>query len=70
VVEKKKKIWHNFNMEETKKCPKCNGEMAIGEEGTHLWKPSDKKTFIGATGYHTYACKNCGYMESYLEKQN
>lgn len=57
-------------MEETKKCPKCGGEMQIGEEGTHIWKPSSKKTFVGAKTYHAYACQTCGYMESYLENIN
>ena len=56
-----------MSMEETKKCPKCDGEMKIGEECSHIWKPSDKKTFIGAKGYHTYACQKFGFMESYLE---
>jgi predicted nucleic-acid-binding Zn-ribbon protein len=55
-------------MDQTKKCPKCKGTMLIGEEGSHLWKESAKKTFIGAKKYNTYACENCGYMESYLEK--
>ena len=54
-------------MQETKVCPKCGGEMAVGEECTYIWKPSSKKTFIGATVYHAYACQKCGYMESYLE---
>jgi len=56
-------------MEETKKCPKCGGVMVVGEECSHVWKPSSKKTFIGATGYHTYVCENCGFMESYIEKK-
>ena len=58
-------------MEETKKCPKCNSDMILGEEGPgmHLWKTSDKRSFVGATVYHTYGCVVCGYMESYLEKQ-
>jgi predicted nucleic-acid-binding Zn-ribbon protein len=54
-------------MEEIKKCPKCGGEMVIGDECTHIWKPSTKKTFIGAQAYHAYACQGCGYMESYLK---
>ena len=56
-------------MEKTKKCPKCGGEMIIGQEGSHLWKSADKKTFIGADNYYTYACTKCGYMESYLDNK-
>ncbi|HLD41586.1 MAG TPA: hypothetical protein VJB06_00990 [archaeon] len=57
-------------IQETKVCPKCKGKMMRGEEGSHLWKNTAKKTFIGATKYHTYACSECRYMESYLEKKN
>lgn len=55
-------------MDELKICIKCKGKMEKGEEGSHLWKSSNKKTFIGAKKYFTYACNICGYMESYLEK--
>ncbi len=54
-------------MDEIKKCPKCKGEMIKGEECTHIWKDSSKRTFIGGKKYHAYACSNCGFMESYLE---
>ncbi len=57
-------------MDETKKCPKCDGEMIMGEECSHIWKNSSKKTFIGGTKYHTYTCSQCGFMESYLEINN
>ena len=50
------------------KCQKCGGEMIMGQECSHIWKPADKKTFIGADRYDTYACSKCGYMESYLKK--
>ena len=54
-------------MEEIKKCPKCGEVMVKGQEGTHLWKRFEKKTFLGAQKYATFACLKCGLLESYLE---
>lgn len=57
-------------MSETKKCPKCSGEMRIGylssashwSEGTSLWARPKSRAFA-------YACRNCGYVEFYLEQK-
>ena len=54
-------------MEQEKTCPKCGGKMVIGQECTHKWKPVGKMTYIGADNYYSYACEDCGYMESYKE---
>jgi predicted nucleic-acid-binding Zn-ribbon protein len=57
---------------EVKTCPKCGGKMAegklwsyggirIGEEGSLIgWTGSDIRSFY---------CKNCGYIELYMEKK-
>ncbi len=59
-------------MEETNKCPKCNGEMEngllVGEGG--YWRP-DKSVLnilrppnvFGATKVTAYKCPKCGKIE-------
>lgn len=54
-------------MEQEKICHRCGGKMVIGQECTHKWKPVGKMTYIGADNYYSYACEDCGYMESYKE---
>jgi len=56
---------------EVKKCPKCGGEMEIGylpgafswSAGKGLWRIRKPKRIFG------YGCKNCGYVEFYLEQE-
>jgi len=57
-------------MSEVKKCPKCGGEMALGEAlvgygvwGFRLKKPGD---YVGDR-IVPYWCKKCGYIEFYKE---
>jgi len=58
-------------MSEVKKCPKCDGDMEKGylpgafswSPGTSLWKLRQPRRIYG------YGCKNCGYVEFYLEKK-
>lgn len=55
---------------EVKKCPKCGGQMEIGylpnawnwSAGKSLWKMQQPRRIFG------HGCKNCGYVEFYLEK--
>ena len=57
-------------MSEIKKCPKCGGEMEVGYlpgawnwyYGRSLWSMQRIKRIFG------YACKKCGYVEFYLER--
>jgi predicted nucleic-acid-binding Zn-ribbon protein len=55
-------------MNQIKKCPKCNGEMAgdrhIGYYTELTLKKGDE--FIGERINALY-CKNCGYIELYKE---
>jgi len=56
---------------EVKKCPKCGREMEIGylpgawswSAGKSLWRIRKPKRIFG------YGCKNCGYVEFYLEQE-
>lgn len=68
-------------MEESKKCPKCDGEMEKGAEfsirgGRVSWgvleggKVAKWLTGGGTVRRReaaTYRCKKCGYLESYAE---
>jgi hypothetical protein len=55
---------------EVKKCPKCGGAMEIGHlpnawnwiEGKSRWSISLGRRIYG------YGCRNCGYVEFYLER--
>lgn len=65
-------------MEETKTCPKCQGQMLVGENADfghfnmnmgQKWKK--KVPFLSwpakAMTVISYACTKCGYLESYLK---
>jgi predicted nucleic-acid-binding Zn-ribbon protein len=53
------------------KCPKCSGEMEIGNlnavwywfRGRSRWEISWGRRF------HAFACTKCGYVEFYLDKK-
>ena len=66
-------------MEETKKCPKCNSEMTkgifapsvgvVGMEWTDKLEYSKWKfEKVNKIKTFQYACKSCGFIESYLVK--
>lgn len=58
-------------MEETKKCPKCGGEMEEGNINTrNVWVKKGKQILFGAPHYISYSCLKCGFIESYTEKQS
>jgi predicted nucleic-acid-binding Zn-ribbon protein len=56
---------------EVRQCPKCWGTMELGylpgawnwSAGKSLWRFKDPRRIFG------HACKNCGYVEFYLEKK-
>jgi predicted nucleic-acid-binding Zn-ribbon protein len=58
-------------MSEVRKCSKCGGQMEIGylpgafswSAGKNLWRIKDSKRIFG------YACRKCGHVEFYLEKE-
>jgi len=58
-------------MTENKTCPKCSGEMEEGylprafswSAGKSLWRIRKPRRIFG------YGCRNCGYVEFYLEKE-
>jgi len=67
-----------MNENEARKCPKCGGEM---KEGKLLARYSpikhydvvfedvrQKKLLTEKKWLVTYACENCGYIESYIQK--
>jgi len=56
---------------EVKKCPKCSGEMEIGNLNDILYWHRGKSvwTFSRSRRIHGFACKKCGYVEFYLDKK-
>lgn len=59
-------------MANMKICPKCEGEMKVGNyTGTVTnWEKEGEPAFLKQSGQKiiTYACIKCGYMESYVKK--
>ncbi len=57
-------------MEKAKVCTKCNGEMVSGKYTGPVidWEIEGEHAFLKKEGIKitTYACKKCGYMESYV----
>jgi ribosomal protein S27AE len=59
-------------MSDTKKCPKCGGEMAEGALSSY----PDRFRLLNPGDWHgdiiqVFYCKNCGYIEFYKEiKEN
>jgi len=65
-------------MNGVKKCPKCGGEMkegyVRGTGGTQMYPVhfTDKISFWTAGNWESpcaVACKNCGYIELYIERK-
>jgi len=56
---------------ETKTCPKCGGEMEKGYlRDAAFWRRGTSLLRIGlGQRIFGYGCKNCGYVEFYLEKE-
>ena len=57
-------------MEETRKCPKCGGDMVKGKINTPApakWTPSGNVPLLSGKDYFTYACSKCGFTESWVE---
>jgi predicted nucleic-acid-binding Zn-ribbon protein len=57
-------------MSEVKQCPKCGGEMEIGLlSSAYYWTQGKSRwtTGIGPKVF-AYKCKNCGYVELYVEQ--
>ncbi len=61
---------------EVKKCPKCGGEMEEGERLTYLvralWPTAitfAKKSDLVGDKIIPFYCKNCRYVELYIEKK-
>lgn len=54
-----------------KVCPKCKGEMIAGTyTGLQVdWEKEGSHKFIKGEGLkiNTYACSDCGFMESYVQ---
>jgi len=57
-------------MSEIGKCPKCSGEMEKGYlDGAWVWRKGENYFQIGrGKRIWAYRCKNCGYVELYVEK--
>lgn len=60
-------------MEDTKKCPKCGGNMEEGMTkhgfgGSNTWIKKGKSTIFGAPQYISYSCLRCGFIESYVDR--
>jgi predicted nucleic-acid-binding Zn-ribbon protein len=61
-----------MNESDVKKCPKCGGEMEIGYlSRAPFWLrgKSMYKFGVNPPRIYGFACKNCGYVEFYLEKK-
>jgi predicted nucleic-acid-binding Zn-ribbon protein len=58
-------------MNEVKKCPKCGGEMEIGYlNNAHNWiRGKSLLKLLAGPRIYAFACKNCSYVEFYLEKK-
>jgi hypothetical protein len=56
---------------EVKKCPKCSGEMEVGYlDGAYNWQRGRSYLQLRpGPRIFAYACKNCGYVEFYIEKR-
>lgn len=60
-----------MNEKEAMKCPKCGGNMEIGHlDGAYhwIWGTSYFRSRYGSRIWG-YACKKCGYVEFYKEKE-
>jgi len=59
-------------MIKTNVCSKCQGEMIVGQYTGPVidWENKGEHSFLKTEGVKitTYACKKCGYMESYVNK--
>jgi predicted nucleic-acid-binding Zn-ribbon protein len=57
-------------MNEVRKCPKCGGEMEIGHlSQANYWRHGkDRWTFEIGKRVFAHKCKNCGYVELYVEE--
>jgi ribosomal protein S27AE len=59
-------------MNKTKICPKCQGEMIAGHYTGPMieWEVEGDQSFLKKEGItiNTFACKRCGFMESYVQK--
>jgi predicted nucleic-acid-binding Zn-ribbon protein len=60
-----------MNENEAKTCPKCGGEMEIGNlHGVYYWQRGKSIwTIHRGRRIHGFACKKCGYVEFYLDKK-
>lgn len=60
-------------MIDNKICPKCKGAMKVGNyTGVSAdWEKDGEHAFLKQSGYKiaTYACEECGYMESYVKSK-
>lgn len=54
-----------------KKCPKCCGEMEVGYlDGAYHWmRGRSFLRLLHGPRIFAYACKNCGYVEFFIEKE-
>jgi len=57
------------NVVEVKKCPKCGGDMEIGHLSNAIRWVHGRSIWTLETGprIYGYKCKNCGYVEFYVE---
>jgi len=59
-------------VDKSKTCVKCKGEMKIGNYsgGFHDWENIGEQSFLKQPGKRivTYACLECGYLESYVTR--
>ena len=64
-------------MDETRICPKCNGEMKRGNlvfqmgatQGNVTWseKGGERLVFRQLPLVQAYLCQKCGYLENYVD---
>lgn len=56
---------------EAVKCPKCGGEMEIGYlNDAPYWRRGRSLIAVGrCPRIYAYACKNCGFVEFYTQKE-
>jgi len=69
-----------MNEIEAKNCPKCNGKMKVGKLLARygpikhydiVFESAAQKKFLTEKKWLvTYACENCGYTESYIQKNS
>ena len=64
-----------YNMKNTKKCPKCSSEDIVRIDGYAGAYGSGNNVMVGASIFsavnvNRYVCCNCGFTEEWIDKED